>query len=691
MARKLALVLGGLVAVVIVAFGAAVLLLQTGSASARVRDLVVPKVSAALGREVTVQGVRLRVLPNPRVALTDTTIAGRPGEPPLASVSSFDVQIGLWPLLRSFGKEIRIDGITLVRPEVNLVRARDGTWNFEGLGGGGAPAKKVAAPAPAKEKEGGASEARLVVGKARIEDGSVRVVDASQGRGDAAVALTHLDVTVSGGLGEPLDAKLSAALAAEQHNVELAVSSRRLPEKLGPGTYPPIEGRFTLKGIELQRLRGLLPANLAQMFTGGRVDCEAKVSSEGAESSAVAYRLDGDGKLTELKLRGEPASGGFSLHARADPARGSMKLEVTRLAVKGPGVDLGGTATLETKPTRASFAISGPLLDLGTVLGLAPAGPATPAAPPPKAQGDALLPPALAHEVEQVTVRGTIDIAKLVDGKLTANDVKARAALQGGVLTIEDATAGLYGGRLDAGGTTVAVSEPHPHWKLKTRLSAVDLEQAFTAMTGKAPLTGKTSGSLDLAGVGSNWNEVRNVITGTGALSLKQGALTTKDLGGDALGAVAQGLQAIGKGGAAGSVKGLEGGKTTLRDLSTSFTVKDGFLTLTKPVSFATSAGSVRLGGRIGLAQQLALEGSIQLSKDALAQLGVPALAQGSGLEVPMKVGGTFEAPQPSFDASKAALGAARGIVAGKQQEVEQEMKRQGRKGAEDVLKGLMK
>lgn len=690
MARKLAMVLGGLVAVVIVVVGAAVLLLQTGPASARVRDLVVPKVSAALGREVTVQGVRLRVLPNPRVALTGTTIAGRPGEPPLANVASFDVQVGLWPLLRSFGKEIRIDGITLVRPELNLVRARNGTWNFEGLGGGGAPAKKEAEPAPAKE--GGASEARLVVAKARIEDGSVRVVDASQGQGAAAVALTHLDVTASGGLGEPLDAKLSAALASEQRNVELSVSSRRLPEKLGPGTYPPLEGRFALKGIELQRLRGLLPANLAQMFTGGRVDCEAKVTTEGADSTAVAYRLDGDGKLSELKLRGEPASGGFSLHARADPARGSMKLEVTKLAVKGPGVDLGGTATLETKPTRATFAIAGPLLDLGTVLGLAPAGPATAAAPPPpKAQSDALLPPALAHEVEQVTVRGTIEIAKLVNGKLTANDVKARAALQGGVLTVEDATAGLYGGRLNAGGTTVAVSEPHPHWKLKARLDAVDLEQAFTAVTGKAPLTGKTSGSLDLAGVGANWNEVRNAITGVGALSLKQGALTTKDLGGDALGAVAQGLQAIGKGGAAGSVKGLEGGKTTLRDLSTSFTVKDGFLTLTKPLAFTTSAGSVRLGGRVGLAQQLALEGSIQLSKDALAQLGVPALAQGGGLELPMKIGGTMEAPQPSFDASKAVSGAARGVVAGKQKELEQEMKRQGRKGAEDVLRGLVK
>jgi AsmA protein len=686
MVRKLALVLGGIVAVVVVAFGAVVLLLQTGAASERVKNLVVPKVSAALGREVTVQGARLRVLPNPRVALTGTTIAGRPGEPPLAKVSSFDVQLGLWPLLRSFGKEIRVDGVTLVRPELNLVRARDGTWNHEGLGGSGAPAARGGPTSPPAES--GGEGTRFFVARARIEDGSVRIVDASQGRADAAVALTHVDLDATGGLGEKLDAKLGAALAADQKNVEVALSSPRLPDKLGPGSYPQLDGRLALKALELQRLRGLLPANLAQMFTGGVVSCEAKISSEKAEQGGLAYRLDGDGKLSALKLRGEPASGSFRLQGRGEPARGAMQVQVTQLAVKGPGVDLGGTASVETRPTRARFAITGQLLDVGTVLGLVPAGPA--AAPPPKpADTGALLPPALAREVEEVAVNGTIQLAKLVNGKLTATDLRAKAGLKGGVLTIEDATAGLYGGRVDAGGTTVAIAEPHPRWRLKARLDAVDLGQAFAAVAGAAPLAGKATGSLDLAGVGSNWSELRNVLTGLGALSVKEGALTTKDLGGEALGAVAQGLQALGKGGAAGRVAALEGGKTTLRDLAASFTVKDGFLALARPLSFSTPAGSVRLGGRIGLAQQLALEGGFRLSKDALARLGVPALAAGSGIELPMKLGGTLEAPAPSFDATKAISGAARGLVAEKRHEVEQDVKRQARKGAEDLLRNL--
>ena len=115
-----------------------------------------------------------------------------------------------------------------------------------------------------------------------------------------------MDLDASGGLGEKLEVKFSAALAAEQKNVELDLSSPRLPEKIAPGSYPELQGRFALRGLALQRLRGLLPANLAQIFTGGRVDAEAKLSSE---PGGAAYRLEGGGKLAELRLRGEPASG----------------------------------------------------------------------------------------------------------------------------------------------------------------------------------------------------------------------------------------------------------------------------------------------------------------------------------------------------------------------------------------------
>src|ERR671930_286667 len=100
---------------VVLAIVALVVVIQTGAASNRVKDLVVPRVSAALERDVTVKDARLHVFP-PRVALEGTTIAGRPGEPPLVELQALDVSIALGPLVTSLGKEVRVDGFKLVKP-----------------------------------------------------------------------------------------------------------------------------------------------------------------------------------------------------------------------------------------------------------------------------------------------------------------------------------------------------------------------------------------------------------------------------------------------------------------------------------------------------------------------------------------------------------------------------------------------
>jgi AsmA protein len=679
-----ALAIGGLAGLVVLALGAVILLLQTGAASRRVKDLVVPRISSALGREVTVGDARLRVLPNPRVVLAGTTIAGRAGEPPLVRLQSLDVELALWPLVTSLGKEIRVEGIALVRPEVSLVRGKDGVWNYEGLGG---PKEPGAAREAAAAEPSGGGGAKLFVAKARIEDGALRIVDRSGGRDDAAVALTRIDLAAEGGLGAPVAAKLTAALAGDVKNVELDLASPRLPEEIGPGSYPELTGRLALKDLALARVRGLLPANVTAMFTGGRVSAEARVTTE---PGGKAYVLDGDGELADVKLKGEPASGSFELHARADPAAGTARVEVRDLAVKGPGVDLGGVATLDTKPVRATFAVKGPLLDLGTVLGLVPKDPG---APPPQADAatdGALVPPAMAKELAAVAVTGTIDIGEVRNGKLVAKDFKARGALKNGVFALENATAGLYGGRVDAGGTQVHLTDPSPRWNLKTRLEGVDLGQAFGAITGAAPLAGKVTGTLDLAGVGSNWDQLKHVLTGLGAVSLKEGALTTTDLGGQALGAIAQGLEALGRGGAARKLSGLEGGKTTLRDLAASFTVKDGFLALSRPLEFATAVGKARLGGKVGLSQELALEGGLAVTKEALVKAGLPPIGEGP-IELPLALGGSLTAPAVQLDATQALSGAAKGLVAEKKKQVTDEVQRQGRRKAEDALRGLFK
>lgn len=672
-------------AVIVVLLGGLALLLQTGEASRRVKELVVPRASAALGRQITVRDARLRLFPSPRVALAGAQVAGRPGEPPLAELDSLDVTLRLWPLVRSLGKDVQVAGIRLVKPVVNLVRAADGSWNFEGLGkGAGAPA----GPKAGRGAEG--QQARVVVSEATIEDGAVRLIDRSGriARGEAAVAISRIDLAARDvGVGEPLRAKLSAALAGPDKNFDAEIRASELPASaaaLGPGRYPQLQGSLAVRGLDLARLRALLPPSLTRIMTGGRVDAQAKLGTDSGK-----YRVDGVGKLSQVKLRGEPAQGGFTLHAIADPASGAARVEIDRLSLKGPGVELGGTLTADAKPRRVRFAIAGPLLDLGQVMGLLPQQ------KEPEPKQPLALTAAQRRAVGALDVQGTLDIAKVVRGGLTVNGFKARAALDRGVLVLQQAQGELFGGRVDAGGTRVDLSPAAPTWRLQAKLAAVDLKQAFTALAGHAPLEGKMAGTLALDGAGIEWAQLEKELTGQGSLNVQQGALTTADLGGHVLGAVAQGLRAAGRTAAASEVAGA-GGKTELRDLAAQFTVKDGAMSLARPLSFSAPFGQASLGGRIGLGGQLALQGTANVSRESLQRLtggsGIPLPA---ALSVPLRLGGTLSSPAIGVDAGPAVAGLVTGAAKQKAQQLQQgaqeRVKREARRGLGDALKRLGK
>jgi AsmA protein len=666
---KLVKVVAALVGLVLVLVGGLALLLQTSAVSNRVKDLVVPRASAALGRDVSVRDASVDLFP-PKVALKGTTVAGRPGEPPLVDVESFEVGLALWPLVTSLGKDVRVTAITLVRPSLNLVRAKDGTWNYEGLGG---ETPKDKAPPPATP-----SERSFVVDEASIKDGAVKVVDHASGD-KAAVAVSKIDLAAEHvGLGQPLHARISAAIAGTEKNFEADIQSPKLPEAAGPGappSHPELTGSLALKGLDLAKLRGFMPPKVTGMMTGGRADADAKLTTKDGK-----YHVDGGGKLSALKLRGDPAQGSFELHAIADPASGAAHAAIEKLAVKGPGVDLGGSIAVDAKPMRVRFAIAGPLLDLGQVLALVPASE--------KKEEPAGLTPELQKTLEAADVAGTLDIEKVVRGGLVATGFKANAALEKGLFVLKDARADLFGGRVDAAGTQFDLAEAEPKWNLKAKLEGVDMAKALTSLGGAAPLAGKITGALDLSGAGVDWNALKKALTGNGGLTLKDGALTTTDLGDKVLGAVSQGLKAAGRGGEAGKVGGAEGGKTSLKDLVAQFTVKDGAMALSKPLSFTAPFGAAKLGGKIGLGGELALDGSATISKQTLAGIA-SGLPVGSGLEVPLGLGGSLTAPTVNVNAQQAVAGLVSGAAKQGVEAVKERALGQGQSSVKDALKGF--
>jgi AsmA protein len=676
--RKVLLALAAVVGGVAVLLVVLLLVLQSGVATKRAVDL-----------EVTLQGADLKILPHARVRLGGLAVAGRPGEPPLVQAESLDVEVGLWPLLRSLGKDVEVRAFTLVRPTVNLVRAGDGTWNYEGLGQApGAPGAKGSQaetprePAPSEPSGGGG--ARVAVDRVRVEKAAFQLVDRSGGKQDQGLAVKDFDLDARGvGPGLPFDAKLDAAVADEKQNLHAQLSVAKLPSGIpqAPADWPAVTGTVKLSALALDRIRSLFPAALASIVRGGTASLDAKLSTV----DGPAYRVEGGGGLSEVRLRGQPASGRFETVASWSPAKpDAARLEVTNLSVKGPGVDLGGTATVVTPPMRATFALSGPLLDLDAVMGVLPEAPAQPAQKPP-APGGAAVPEATRRQLQAAEARGTISVDKLRGGHLEATNVKARAVLSGGTLKLDQMDAAVFGGQVSATGTEVSLAEPEPKWKLAAKLSQLDLGQAVAAFSGRSPIVARLNGDLKVDGAGTDWQKIRQAVTGLAALLLQDGTLTTTSLGDEVLGALSKGLAAAGKAGFAKNVGGLQGGKTTIKDLSGKFTVKDGFLAASSPFKFKSDAGDVALGGRIGLDGRLDLTGTVSVPKAVLAQ-AVSGLPLPEKLDIPLSLGGTLEAPTVGVKPDDAAQALLRGQTQAAEKAVRGEAERAARKGLGGLL-----
>jgi AsmA protein len=667
--RRAAVVAGCLLAGFALLLAILLVSIDTQAVARRAKDYLLPRASERLGRDVSVETVRAKLLPNPHVALGGVVIHGRPGEPPLVEAEALDVDLALWPLLRSFGREIRIQRVKLVRPEVNALRDRR-QWNFEGLG------------QEEKQEEG---QREVSIAHIGIEHGILRIIDRSGPHGEATVALTDIDLDIENvARGQPLRVRGGAAFASDRRNVQLELKLSSLPasiDELGPGTWPELTGKLRVAGAELTRLEGLLPAKLAGIIRGGLVRLDADVTT--AEGR---YVLDGAATLDALRVRGEPANGSLHLSARVDPVSpSSSRAVIDHLALKGPGVDLSGSATFVASPVQFEFALRGPLLDLQSILGVMPEANREDAT----GSRTAVLPARLRRAIDGVSLHGSLEVDRVISGKLEATQLSATALLERGVLRLEKAEARVYGGQVEASGTTVNLLEPLPRWNLKARMSGVDAAMAMSALGGSSPLQGKVEAALDLGGRGSAWEQVRNSMTGSAVLALKEGVLTTTDLGHAVAFAAASSLGRLGHSEAA-EIAQRAAGPTDLRDLTASFTVHDGWLDLREPLTFTSGVGAGRLDGRVGLDLSLALRGTVVASEEFLASaLARTGFRPSAPVEVPLSIAGSLVSPVVEVDERAVARQFASAEARQAARRVEDAVKRQARRRIGDFIQRL--
>ena len=130
MKKRIAIAVGVVVALLVVVVIAAALFVDVN----RYRGLVQTQLEQQLQRKITLGTMSLGLIPL-RFQAADTVIADDPqfgGQQPFLRAGSLDVRVGLLSLLRG---NVSVSALDLQRPTVELIKNKQGTWNFSTLGG----------------------------------------------------------------------------------------------------------------------------------------------------------------------------------------------------------------------------------------------------------------------------------------------------------------------------------------------------------------------------------------------------------------------------------------------------------------------------------------------------------------------------------------------------------------------------
>ncbi len=249
-----------------------------------------PKIEAeltnALGRPVTLGDLSLSLFGG-TVGVENVSIADDPAfsQSPFITMKSLKVGVELMPLI--FSRQLNITRIELEEPQITLLKASNGTWNFSSLG-----TNKNSPPEPATS---GAPQ-KLSVAKLEIKDGKLSIGTANS--------------TAKPQVYDELNAKVSNFSFTSQFPFELTVNlpgggDANLTGKAGPinpqdAAKTPLDASMKVKHLDLAASGFVDSAS----GIGGSVDLEGTLNSTGSQAKLV-----GEVTCEKLKLspKGSPA------------------------------------------------------------------------------------------------------------------------------------------------------------------------------------------------------------------------------------------------------------------------------------------------------------------------------------------------------------------------------------------------
>src|SRR5947209_2270827 len=270
MNRKILIGLGIVVALLIVIVAAVPFFIDANQFKPKAES----EASAALGRQVTIGSLDLSLLHGGVVA-NNVTVADDPAfsRNPFLNAKALKIGVEMWPLITS--RQVHVTSLTVQEPQIALVKAANGKWNFDSLG----------SKAPKKDaSKTSSSSGQFTVQDFSLKNGRIDVVQAGKKHTYEDVNVSVQNLSEKSVFPFEVDAKAPGGGT-------LNVKGNAGPLNSGEMMATPITANVTIKGLDMAAT-GFVPP---ESGLAGTLDYDGTIKSDGkkahSEGKAVASKL----------------------------------------------------------------------------------------------------------------------------------------------------------------------------------------------------------------------------------------------------------------------------------------------------------------------------------------------------------------------------------------------------------------
>ena len=584
------------------------------------------------GRTLKLQGpLQIAFFPSLGAKVAGVTLSEHGSEREFLALESAHGAVAVMPLLHG---EVVVDRISVAGLKANVVKGKDGRYNFSDL-------LEAHRNAPAKAE----GPVKFDVAGVNVDRSSVTYRDAASGR-----ELTLSDIKLATGrIAEKADGKLEFAATAKgknpaldakidlsgEYKVDLAAKSFAFSkvDAAAKGTLDKdsIDGKLTAPRVEIT----------ADKASGDAVSAQFELKGP-QRSTTVSLKLGGvQGSAKALvipAISGEVAMTGPDLPNKAIkvPLNGKARADLEKETASAELTSKFDESNIQAKLGLAKFSPPSYLFDISVDrLNVDKYFPPKPQAQKKEASSDT---PIDLSALKGLAASGRVQFGALQVHRLKLANFKADIKVANGRADVSPHSANLYDGTINGALSANANSN---QIAIRETLANVTIGQLLKDLAERDALEGRGNFSLDVTGSGASVNAIKRALNGNAKLNLRDGAIK-----GINAGEILQKVRSLGQ---KTSESADQSKKTDFSELSATFVIRNGVahnedLDLKSPFVRLGGAGDIDVGN-----SSLNYIARASVVASAKGQGGAD-LSQLAGVTVPVKLTGAFDAVKYEVD-----------------------------------------